>query len=401
MSPKRLALLLILALLVGCLSCGCWNRREPELLGVVLAVGFDYNPESDLYTAIAQLANPIAMGEGSGESGGGGSNKTSFWTTAAEGHTPFEAIRNLVETSSRELLWSHCRVLLFSEKLARRGIGDVLDLFERGRQFRLIIKPAVVKGALRDIMEADFPLEETGALGLDRMVMTIQFEKAIFPEKNLSEPISTLSQTGKEMIIGRVEVLGGGKVEEEPGGADSGSPVRIGGSAVFRGDRMVGWADNKQTQGWAYATGRAARSYFVVKSPVKEDSYVSIGVFGHRARMSLHGNAKDWRIELRVKMHGRIQEFDGPGNLDDNTALLHSLERRAAATARNRIEAALSRAQELKSDIFGFGNLIYRKNPELWEKIAPRWDDEIFPQLKIDLSVEFRILRSGLIVDPL
>ena len=398
MSPKRLALLLLFAMIVGSLSCGCWNRREPELLGVVLAVGFDYNPESDLYIAIAQVANPLAMGEGNGESGGGGSQKKSFWTTAAEGRTPYEATRNLVESSSRELLWSHCRVLLFSEKLARRGIGDVLDLFERGRQFRLIVKPAVVKGELRDLMEADFPLEEAGALGLDRMVMTIQFEKSIFPEKDLNEPISTLSQTGKEMLIGGIEVLG---AEKEPGAIDSGSPACIGGSAIFRGERMVGWADIDQTQGWAYASGRAARSNFAVKSPVKEGSYISIGVFGHSAQLSLQGDADNWHIKLKVKMHGRIQEFDGPGDLDEDTALLHSLERRAAAAARNRIEAALSRSQELKADIFGFGNLIYRKNPELWKKLEPRWDDELFPQLKIDLSVEFRILRSGLIVNPL
>ncbi|HOL16241.1 MAG TPA: Ger(x)C family spore germination C-terminal domain-containing protein, partial [Bacillota bacterium] len=65
------------------------------------------------------------------------------------------------------------------------------------------------------------------------------------------------------------------------------------------------------------------------------------------------------------------------------------------------IEDILSRAQELKSDIFGFGNLIYRKNPRLWEKIGPRWDEEIFPRLKIDLKVNFVILRAGLIKDPL
>ena len=403
MRLERLALLLIIAVLAGSLSAGCWNRREPELLGVVLAVAFDYDPESGLYQVFAQLANPIAMGGGtSGSSGGGSGGKKAFWTAGAEGHTPFEAIRNLVEISSRDLFWAHCRVVLFSEDLARRGIKDIMDLFERERQFRLIVKPAVVDGDLRKLIEADFPLEETGARGLDRFIVTTRFEKSIFPEKNLNELISNLSQPGQEMIIGRLEVLETGKKSsEESGGAAGEPPARIGGSALFRGDRMVGWATNKQTQGWTYATGRAFRSNFVIESPVKEGSYVSIEALGHSAQMSLRGDEEKWRIELKVKLHGRIQEFGGPGNLDTESELTRSLERRAAGAVRNRIEAMLSRSQELKADVFGFGNLIYRKNPRLWQKIGPGWDEEIYPQLKIDLFVEYRILRTGLVKNPL
>ena len=398
---ERLALLLVIAVLAGSLSAGCWNRREPELLGVVLAVAFDYDPESGLYQVFAQLANPIAMGGGtSGSSGGGSGGKKAFWTAGAEGHTPFEAIRNLVEISSRDLFWAHCRVVLFSEDLARRGIKDIMDLFERERQFRLIVKPAVVEGDLRKIIEADFPLEETGARGLDRFIVTTRFEKSIFPEKNLNELISNLSQPGQEMIIGRLEALETGKKSSEESGGST-PPARIGGSALFRGDRMVGWATNKQTQGWSYATGRAFRSNFVIESPVKEGSYVSIEALGHSAQMSLRGDEENWRIELKVKLHGRIQEFGGPGNLDTESELTRSLERRAAGAVRNRIEAMLSRSQELKADVFGFGNLIYRKNPRLWQKIGPRWDEEIYPQLKIDLVVEFRILHAGLVKNPL
>ncbi len=407
MRLKRLMLMLLLvAILAGGLCAGCWNRREPELLGVVLAAAFDYDPESGLYQVFAQLANPIVMGGGnggsSGDGGGDGGGKKPFWTAVAEGHTPFEAIRNLVETSSRDLCWAHCRVVLFSEDLARRGIKDIMDLFERERQFRLIVKPAVVDGDLRKIIEADFPLEETGARGLDRFIVTTRFERSIFPEKNLNELITTWSQPGKEMIIGRLEVLETGKNSSgESGGGATGAPARIGGSALFRGDRMVGWATAKQTQGWAYAAGRAFRSNFVIESPVKEGSYISIEAFGLSTQMRLRGDEKNWRIELTVKMQGRIQEFGEPGNLDTESELIRSLERRAAEAARNRIEAMLSRSQELKADVFGFGNLIYRKWPLLWQKIGSRWDEELFPQLNIDLVVEFRILRAGLVKDSL
>jgi len=117
--------------------------------------------------------------------------------------------------------------------------------------------------------------------------------------------------------------------------------------------------------------------------------------------MKLHSDEENWRIELKVNIDGRIQEFSGPGELDTESELTRSLERRAAATVRNQIEEMLSRSQELKADVCGFGNLVYRKNPQLWQKLGPAWDDEIFPGLKVDLQVKFKILRTGLIKPPL
>ncbi len=403
MRIRKLALLLLVTALAGGLCTGCWNRREPELLGIVLAVGFDYNPEEGLYRVIAEIANPAGIGQSSGgESGVGSSGEKAFWTAEAAGHTPFEAVRNIDSISSRQLFWAHCRVVLFSERLARRGLKDVLDLLERGRQFRLIAKPAIVDGDLRKVMDADFPLEETGAKGLDSFIVTNRFEKSVFPEKDLNELISTLSQQGQEMIVGKLYVPGGEKDNSGDSGETSAPPpARVGGSALFRGDRMVGWATDNETLGWAYATSRAFRSILIIESPEKKGSYISVGAFGHKAQMRLQGDANDWHIELKVKIHARIQDYEGPGKLDSDNELIRALERRAATAARNHIEALLSHSQELKSDVIGFGNLIYRKNPKLWQQIESRWDEEIYPQLKIDLFVEFDILRSGLTNSPL
>ena len=144
MPLKHKALMLLLvALLAGVFCSGCWSRREPELLGLVLAVGFDYDEEEDLYQVFAQVANPIASGTSGGSSsdgsgGGGGGGKKPYATMEAKGHTPFEAIRNLIQVSTRELFWAHCRVLLFSESLARKGIKEVLDLLSGSGSFALL-----------------------------------------------------------------------------------------------------------------------------------------------------------------------------------------------------------------------------------------------------------------------
>ncbi len=46
------------------------------------------------------------------------------------------------------------------------------------------------------------------------------------------------------------------------------------------------------------------------------------------------------------------------------------------------------------SDIFGFGNMIYKKDPRLWDKLEPQWD-KTFQSLSIEVKPKVNILNSA------
>jgi spore germination protein KC len=48
------------------------------------------------------------------------------------------------------------------------------------------------------------------------------------------------------------------------------------------------------------------------------------------------------------------------------------------------------------SDIFGFGNLIYRKDPQLWEKLSNQWD-QLFVDLDVKIEPKVSIVNTGFI----
>ena len=407
MRPRiLLAVLLIISLLA---APGCWNRRAPELLGLVLATAFDYDDARGLSPVIVQGANPIVMGGGqdANNGGGGGGGGPSFWTVSAFGQTPYEALQSLAMGTSREFFWAHNRVLLFSEKLARRGIGEILDLVARERQFRPVMTPAVVEGNLRRLMEAQFPLEESGARGLDRLIVTTQFDLAVFPLMLFYELYSTLGQPGVEMIIGKIEVLEEGAAGQGSGGAGGGSetgqapPAQIGGAAVFRGDRMVGWADLNQVRGWHYATGRGIRFNFPVPCPDHEGGYFSIEIFSVKSSMRPAAGGQDLKVIIEVMADGRTEDVScrHEHNLDVETELIKRIERACAQTIRDRIESMLSLSRELKSDFLGLGNLFYRKEPRLWREIEGRWE-EILSGLVVEVRVKFNLTRPGVVISP-
>jgi spore germination protein KC len=62
----------------------------------------------------------------------------------------------------------------------------------------------------------------------------------------------------------------------------------------------------------------------------------------------------------------------------------------------HRCRSAVIKAQELRSDVFGFGDKIHRTQPEVWREIENRWE-EIFPYVEVDITADFSVEHSGLI----
>ena len=95
-------------------------------------------------------------------------------------------------------------------------------------------------------------------------------------------------------------------------------------------------------------------------------------------------------IRITVNAEANIGDIVGPGLdiLDDG--LIASLERRQATVIRNEILAALKRAKDERTDVFGFGTAFARRFPRQWEKMADSWDEQFLPDLPVELIVEPR-----------
>ena len=414
MLPRWLPAILLICLLLA--TPGCWDRSDPELLAIVLAVAFDLDEKNELYQVIAQVVDPVAMGGAqSGDGGGGGGGGAAFWTVAASGRTPIEALQNQAGVSSRQLFWAHSRVLLLSERLARRGIGEVLDLIERERQFRPIMSVVVVEGDLKGLMKAEFPLEETGGRGIDRMLITTRSDTSIYVLKQVSEIYNTLSQPGIELLVGKMAVLreglpaqGGGDSSAQDQGGKGGSagkisPVQIGGAAIFKGDRLVGWGDTNHARGWNYATAMGKRFSFVIDCPMHSGgNLLSIQNYAVKSRMRPLVSGSDLGATITVQVEGRLEEISCPyeHDLGVHGDFIKRVEHACAQSVRSRILELLKLSRELNADVLGFGNLFYRKQPRLWKEIEASWD-EIYPTLDVTVEVEYNLTRAGMVADQI
>lgn len=392
-------LLVLLSGILMAFAGGCWDLNEPEDRGFVFAAGIDYHEDQQLYEIAVQMADPgeLQQEQNSGSPG------PSFAVVSAKGHTPFQAARDLTLHITKEPFFSHMEIIVISEAVARNGLGPAIDYFRRERQTRLIAIPMILEEdiSVTEFLRTDIPFEQFSAKGMARQANQMSFDRAVFPSRSLSETLIASSLSGKEMLVGRVTL--GEQTEEDMIGEEEEairSTVHMEGGAVFLGDKMKGWFDQKQIRGWFWIHGRLQRGTVIIKCPAHDTHPLAIEIFDSRSDMEpIITDEGEYRVKLFIQADGRVQDQLCPTGYVWDGELVRSLNQRLAAVIRNEVKDALEQAQELGIDVFGFGNLFYRKKPREWEKVEDDWE-EIFKGLEVEIEIDANVRRAGLIRDP-
>jgi len=390
-------LLLTMALMT---TAGCWNRREIESIGFVLAAGIDEAPEQGKIQVTIQIAKPFAIG--GGEAVRGAADEKPFWTVSSTGYTVFEAVRNLLSQSPRRPFWAHNRFILIGEGLARKGIRDALDLFCRDGESRLRVWMVVVKGAkASDLLQAEFELERMPSEGGMGLLQVARQGLSTIGEGMLNDFLQRLEGEGIDPIATRAEIVPRpqefdirGELKRET----IGGSARLTGAAVFKDDRLVGWLNKPETRGFNWVMGKVRSGIIVIENPREEGKFIGLEILG--ARGGFKPEVRNGKVTVAVKIEADANVGDVQGFIDllRMPEAWSSMERRMATVIENEVLAAVAKAQELGSDIFGFGAELNRRYPKKWaDEFRDRWDEE-FRKIDVKVEVKAKLRRTGLTV---
>ena len=148
MKRKLIAIFFILLLNLTLLS-GCYDSRGIEELAYVTAIGLDVS-ENNLLSLTLQISIPSSGA--SSESGSSQSSKTNSITVECTSINSGLALAN--SYISKELDLSHCKVIIFSEKLAIQGISGFTDTLANNVEIRpdcnIIITKCDAKNFIED-----------------------------------------------------------------------------------------------------------------------------------------------------------------------------------------------------------------------------------------------------------
>lgn len=378
------------ALFFVCLSllpvAGCWDNRELNDQALQIAAGIDLLENGDYL-----LSNQYAKSSQSSQSDQG--QKIGFYTETAVGRTLLKGSSALQKKVTRQINRGQRLSLAISEKMAKRGLRDLLDYYTRNPEAPIRMDLFVVKGSMAaDLLKNPVPF---GSQPLREYYKLHQsnFETADIVFMNLVRALNEPSKSGE--ILPVLEAV------PAPSGKKNGnkqSLYRYSGSAVMSNEaKLVGYLNEEETGYVLWMLDRPHRQALSV--PVSEErDTVSIELRRMNAKRSL---SFDGGVKMTITLTGDATLLENNSNLDMMTPEVpDAIKRKLEQDTEKRIGRLVKKLQnEVKSDVIHVGDTIFRNRPGRWRSLMNNWDAE-FAQAKITVRVRLKFVRFGLTGAP-
>lgn len=365
---------------------GCWNAREIDELAFVMGIALD-DAGNGKFKVTVQMAKPSTHSK-SPTGGGGGEKEKPYWLATSTGQTLFEAIRNMATFTSRRIFWSHNKVIIISEKLARRDISEILDFFSRNPELRLRTWIAVTPGNAGDLLEKGPSMEKVTAGALEKVI-----EQRVWTGKGYGIMLKDMLEDylSPATFPAAAKVV----ITEEA----SQPRIKLAGAAVFGEKKMAGWLDERQTRGLLWLKHRMHSTIMVVPCPV-DGQPLSIEIVGAKVHYQSEFKGRKPQLKIMVNASGNLTEQACKTDYyhADN---LPKLEKALAEAITTDIESTVRAAQkDLDLDFPGFNHIFHRQHNKQWRRVVNEWPS-LFKEMQVSIHVDAKIPRVALFAMPL
>jgi spore germination protein KC len=359
----------------------CWGSKDLTEYSILNGLGVDKQQDEKVQFTV-QIVKPSAA-KSSGAAGGGGEEK-SFVVMSNTEQTIFAAIRGMLKKLDKKIYHSPAPIIVIGEKFAKQGIGDVIDyvLRDHETQYKALIVVAKETTA-RKILEQKYELSKVSGTYIADTLRNYE-SNAFTEEKMLLNVAKDLVAEGKALTLPVISVTD--------------EMTQTEGVAVFAKDKLVGYLDKYETRGYMFAMGRVKSTIVEVDNPSHKVEKMAIEVtkatVKNKIEWSKEGLPK-FRVDIEIK--GKIGEQRSGADLEEEK-LTKLLEQSCNENVKQEVIASIAKCQkEYKCDIFGFGKKVFDANPDYWGKAKKQWEQDIYPNIEVEVSVKTKLSGTGLI----
>lgn len=381
---------------------GCAGRVELNELLIVSSIGVDYKKDKTIVHF--QVVNPggTAGGQGGAPSGGSGG---SVYTYTVVGETLYDAVEKGRNILPRKLLFSHITSVIIGEKYARKkGIAPIFDFMERNHEVRDNIIMFVAKNSTaKDILSIYTPIFKNPGESLRNRVRLAATSTGISEGIKEKDVVRWRYGEFRDPVMQGVGIVKINDSQDDTSNLENihanDKTYRISGLAVFNKDKMVAWLNNDQTRGWSIINNRVKEIFIL--SHKCDSQKGNVGFMVKKVDSSTKVEHSNGRLKYVVTIKGRaiLQEVTCAVDVGDPQKLLE-MEKRVNQELARHIKSTVKKAQEEKTDVFGFGKLLYNKDPEVWKKYKENWKEK-FSDVELETNVSIKLESVGARVETI
>ncbi|WP_017752945.1 Ger(x)C family spore germination protein [Clostridium tyrobutyricum] len=379
---KRLNLFILIIIFSFCpfIITGCQDKNEVESLGFVSALGVDLDDNNNFMVSLQVIRRGISLEQNQ-------DSRTLVYVSS--GKTINEAISNISRQLSKKIKFSNEKCIVIGEKLAEHGIQSVIDFSLRVNDVRPVVPILITKGTAVDIIKTRTKENSVSGYDIGDMVRKQRDLGVIGKCTNLD------FEENKNEGVNVCGLISKGNLRDNKSEYD----LIISGSAVLKKYKLVGYMNEEETRGMNWVRGKIKHGSILIK----DDSAgkINLNILSSKSRLTASIEPKGIHINVNIKEKSNINEVnqDTLQNLDfnSNPDILNFLaEKQDKAIYDEVILAANASKNRLSVDIFGFGDLLYKKYPDEWKKVKGNWNKN-FRNVKITVNVSSSIKHTGLL----
>lgn len=400
---KKFLIFLLIIILIIAFSTSYANFSIDNIQSVV-ALGIDTSDTNQLRLSF-QFTNASSVSE----SGTTEQSPSIIYTIDASSIS--SGINLMNSYVGKEINFSHCKLIVFSEELAMKGISDEVYTLTNDAQVRPSTNIVISKCSAKYYIENSKPLFEN---------LITQYYEVFSNSSQYTGYTSdaTIGDFFNSMICNSCEpftILGGissestnnpttinaqkdssGKSNESPISGETTSENL--GLAVFKSDRLVGELNSIETL--SFLATRNAVDGFLISVPDPENSNAHVDVYitpvGEASSDVKLVNGSPY-IKIKYHFSGRIYSMKKDATYLDSTTLS-----KISASCNSYLQSTFSNylyrtAKELKSDINGFGKSAKANFLTIQDFENYNWNEK-YKDAFFDVSVDASI-KSGFLLN--
>lgn len=374
---RKKAVAALAMLLATVLLAGCWNYRSLNQMSIVAGMAIDRDGETGGYWITFEIVDMTGNVKEEG---------IKPMILEARGETLFEAARDAKRRISDKLYFGQMETVVISEELARSGdIRDMLDFFMRDAEVRETITIIVS----REPCACDLLTIK----GIGHPLVSFEIEKIITEDNKVtsSTPFmqlyrihEVLHSQGQELVLPAFH------------NADNrGEPAtEAEGAAVFKGQRLVGFLTPEQSKYYLFVMNEVKGGVLTCPSTGGARTNTTLEISTSSTRRSFVYRDGQLTMQLMIETNTYLNETDVPfDSLDE--ASIGEIERQASAKLAGDVADTIALVQsQFNSDIFGFGSMVYKQKPKLWNSLKEQWDT-LFSQLEVRIECKVNIVNTA------
>ena len=348
---------IVLTLFILLLSSGCYNYKEINEMAIVSSIGIDKDDKNDKYIVSAQIMNSKESED---------SEDSQIIVYTKEGDTIHEALRNVTLESPRKLYGNHLSKIVLSEEVAKEGIDNVLDTFNRLSEVRNEFIITVVKdNKASDVLKVLTSTETIPAEYVKLSLKIADETSGLTYTTKLDEFISLYLKKGIDPVVPVLKIdkkSKKGTTIDNITTTDPMSKIVIENLAVTNKGKLETYLKSEEVIGYNFLRNQIQKMIIPVKCDDK-NNYASIAVLKNKTKNNTSKKDNKYIINFDINSEAIITEYNCESNLK-NEKVIEKLEKDTEKKINRYIKKSLDKQKETKGKFLGLERLIYLDYPK-------------------------------------